>query len=51
MAALAADSTTLIEKVPTDDESEAGQGASFDHHLVPPAIGETPKDNAIPTGH
>jgi len=28
----------VIEKAP-DDESEAGQGASFDHHLVPSAVG------------
>lgn len=29
----------VIEKAPANDESEAGQGASFDHHLVPPVLG------------
>lgn len=29
----------VIEKAPANDESEAGQGASFDHHLVPSALG------------
>jgi len=29
----------VIEKAPANDESEAGQGASFDHHLFPSVLG------------
>ena len=40
----------MIEKAAANDESEAGQGASFDHHLVPSALGDAVRDQLYDRG-